>query len=292
MGKNKITREFIIQVLKELDAKSEKTVGRTALVQKGINQYQISNLIPEGLTQLKRKLGLKISRQEDPYSDDELLKKLDKVVSNQKRVPTWIEIRRETGITDKVFVSHFGKEGILGVFRHYRKWLEEHKPKSKHIKLVDAHLENQGKTKTPPSQLVPKKAGAKGMPKWAKVSGRQYGAPLNFGSLIYAPTNEQGVVFLFGMVSKRLGFSIEWVGQEFPDCEAKRYIEGKQKRQQSVKIEFEFLSRQYEKDHPMEGCDIIVCWRDNWNDCPLEVIELRTELKNLRQYQEFAVSKI
>ena len=41
MEKKNITREYIIQTLKELDAKSEKTVGRSALVQKQINQYHM-----------------------------------------------------------------------------------------------------------------------------------------------------------------------------------------------------------------------------------------------------------
>jgi hypothetical protein len=89
------------------------------------------------------------------------------------------------------------------------------------------------------------------------------------------------------MVSERLGFSIEYIGTGFPDCEAKRYIEGKGKRQQSVKIEFEYRSRDFA--HPVEDCDIIVCWEDNWgSDCPLEVIELRTEIKKLLKLPEFS----
>jgi hypothetical protein len=288
MEKKEITREYIIQTLKQLDAESKKTVGRSALSKKGINQYQISKLIPEGLTELKRNLGLKISRQEDPHNPDELLKQMDKIVSNLERMPTWAEIRRETGITDKVFINHFGKEGKRRVFSHYCTWLEKEKPESKNIRLVKAWLENQGKTTSPLSQIAPKKSAAKGMSKWPKISGREYGAKLNFENLIYKPTNEQGVVFLFGMVSKRLGFSIEWIGTEFPDCEAKRYIHGPKERQQSVKIEFEYESRTYKRDHPVEGCDIIVCWKHNWDDCPLEVIELRTEIKKLRELPEFS----
>ena len=80
-------------------------------------------------------------------------------------------------------------------------------------------------------------------------------------------------------------------GNDSPDCEAKRYVEGRGKQQQSVKIGFEFRSRDY--DHPLEGCDIIVCWEDNWgSDCPLEVIELRSEIKQLRESPEFTAIKM
>jgi hypothetical protein len=284
MGKNQYTREDIIRVLKELDAEGKQT-GRRALSQKGISQYWVDKLIPEGLTELKRKHGIKIIPQEQPHSDDELLKKIDEAVSNLNRIPTWSQLRRETKITDKVFVNRFGKKGIREVFSHYSKWLEKHQPKSKNIKSVDAYLEGRSKTETPQSQLLKRKARTT-RTKWPKVSGRKYGAPLNFGSLIYEPVNEQGVVFLFGMVSRALGFSVEYIGTDFPDCEAKRYVQGRGKRQQSVKIELEYRSRDF--DHVVEDCDIIVCWEDNWgDDCPLEVIELRTEIKKLRESPEF-----
>jgi hypothetical protein len=290
MENMEITREYIIQTLKELDAKSEKTVGGSALAQKGINPYQIRTLIPEGLTKLKQDLGLTISRQERPLLDDELLEQMDKVVSKLKHIPTFEEIRRETGTTDKVFRSRFGKKGKREVFSHYCKWLEKHKSESENIKLVKEYLEDQGKTITLRLQLSKRKSSSSKKPlqTWPKGTGRLYGASLLFGNLIYEPTNEQGVVFLFGMVSKHLGFSIEWIGTEFPDCVAKRYIDGPRKRQQSVKIEFEYMSRQYKMDHPQKGCDIIVCWKDNWNDCPLEVIELSTEIKKLKGLPEFS----
>ena len=286
MGKKTHTREYIIQVLKELDAGSKKPVGAKALKQKGISEYWVQKLIPEGLTELKREHGIKLSPQERPRSKDELLEQIDKVVSNLKRIPSWVQFRRETGIAEKTLIKRFGNKGKCEVLSYYRKWLEKHQPKSKNIKLVDAYLEGQGKTKTPRSQLVKRKASAT-RTKWPKLSGREYGAPLDFGNLIYEPINEQGVVFLFGMVSRTLGFSIEYKGTDFPDCEAKRYTEGGRRRQQRVKIEFEYRSRDF--DHVIEDCDIIVCWENNWgNDCPLEVIELRTEIEKLRKLPEFS----
>ena len=286
MGKKEPTREDIIQALKELQAEGKQT-SRKGLTQKGINQYWVNKLVPEGLTKLKQELRLRITTQEKPRSDDKLLEEIDKTVSKLNHVPTWAQLTRETRITEKVFKHRFGNRGIREVISHYRKWLEEHHPNSNLIELVDEYLKGQGKTKTPQPQSVERK-GSVTRVKWPPVSGKKYyGASLNFGNLMYKPINEQGVVFLFGMISRHLGFSIEHIGTEFPDCEAKRYIEGRRELQQPVKIEFEYRSRDF--NHPVENCDIIVCWEDNWGDeCPLEVIELRSEVNKLRGLPEFS----
>ena len=50
-------------------------------------------------------------------------------------------------------------------------------------------------------------------------------------------------------------------------------------RCQRVLIEFEYESRNFVRHmHDPGGCDIIVCWRHNWPECPLEVVELRKEV--------------
>ncbi|HEY6947001.1 MAG TPA: hypothetical protein VI431_17815 [Candidatus Acidoferrum sp.] len=109
-----------------------------------------------------------------------------------------------------------------------------------------------------------------------------YGNPTNFHALRHEPVNEQGVVLLFGMLAEQLGFLIEAVQKGFPDCEAKRQIAPE--RWQCVSIEFEFESRNFrDHRHPLHGCDIIVCWRHNWPDCPkhIEVVELSRVVKSL-----------
>src|SRR5207245_5743405 len=97
-----------------------------------------------------------------------------------------------------------------------------------------------------------------------------------FRGLRHEPVNEQGVVLLFGMLAKELGYVVEAVQTGFPDCEAMRKITPE--RWQRVHIEFEFESRNFrDHGHPPTGCDVIVCWRHNWDDCPegiIEVVEL------------------
>lgn len=109
-----------------------------------------------------------------------------------------------------------------------------------------------------------------------------YGDFINFRGLQHAPVNEQGVVFLFGMICRELGYVVEIVKQGFPDCEAKRAIRGKQGKWQRVRIEFEYSSRNFKTHgHDPDQCDVIVCWEHNWPECPLEVLELRDMLTSI-----------
>jgi hypothetical protein len=102
--------------------------------------------------------------------------------------------------------------------------------------------------------------------KLAPVGKRRiFGDPLNFRGLRHAPINEQGVVFLFGIVSKELGFVVESVHNPFPDCVAKRLVDTRRRRWQEVRIEFEYQSRNFLAHHHRETeCDLIVCWEHNW----------------------------
>jgi hypothetical protein len=96
------------------------------------------------------------------------------------------------------------------------------------------------------------------------------------------PINEQGVVFLFGMIAFEIGFIVESVATGFPDCEAKRCVSKKQDLWERVSIEFEYKSQNFlEHGHDPQKCDLIICWEDNWAECPIEVIELRSAIEAL-----------
>ena len=90
--------------------------------------------------------------------------------------------------------------------------------------------------------------------------------------MAYAPTNEQGVVFLFGRLAPRLRFHIESVQTGFPDCYARR-------KGRRCRIEFEYRASSY-RGHPPRGADVIVCWDNDWAERPreyrhLEIISLK-----------------
>ena len=118
-----------------------------------------------------------------------------------------------------------------------------------------------------------------------KDSRPTYGALIGAWGHVYGPTNEGGVISLFGAMAERLGFMILKVQTEFPDCEAIR-VAGKD-RNRPVKIEFELESRNFLRHgHDPSKCDIIVCWEHNWPECPLEVIELKKAVREARRRGE------
>lgn len=112
-------------------------------------------------------------------------------------------------------------------------------------------------------------------PRGIKKDRAVMGEPFDRSPMTNAPVNELGVMVLFGMVAAGLGLQVESVQGKFPDCVAKRQVApGKW---QYLRIEFEYESKNFKlHGHDPKGCDMIVCWRHNWKDCPaeIEVVEL------------------
>jgi hypothetical protein len=126
-----------------------------------------------------------------------------------------------------------------------------------------------------PSGLADEMSGGRA----AAAPGPLCGAPLGVPGLAFCPVNEAGVVVLFALLAVRLGFNIVAVQTAFPDCLAQREVAPG--RWQLVRIEFEYESRNFaDHRHPAADCDLLVCWRHNWPDCPpgLEVLELEGEV--------------
>lgn len=129
-----------------------------------------------------------------------------------------------------------------------------------------AHLEKL----TPPAKDTPSPAT------------HHKGRHLGFRAFAFAPTNESDVVAMFGAVADDLGFEIVSTRGPFPDCKARRKTRARRARYESCLIEFEFQSSDFRRHgHPVNGCNLIVCWEHDWKDCPLEVLELRTEIQKL-----------
>lgn len=104
------------------------------------------------------------------------------------------------------------------------------------------------------------------------------GERIDLPVLNYAPLNEKGVILLFGYYLKELGFShLEEIRSGFPDAIGMKSTS--KGRLQRVRIEFELKSSSFVRhNHPVDQCDVIVCWTNDWPDCPIPVIELRTAL--------------
>lgn len=139
------------------------------------------------------------------------------------------------------------------------------------IELIRAHeTQRSQRSDFPPGRL------RKGKP--------VYGSPMHTDPLAHAPTNEMGVVYLFGALAGELGFIVTRIQSEFPDCEAMRKADHDQ--WQRLRLEFEFESRNFlVHQHDPDGCDLVVCWTHNWPDCPesIEILELSAVVRRARE---------
>ena len=99
------------------------------------------------------------------------------------------------------------------------------------------------------------------------------GDAINCRGMVYGPVNEMGVVALFVKVCDEMGFIIEEIRAEFPDCIARQHVKRGWER---VAIEFEFRSSNFVRHgHDPANCDLIVCWEHDWERAPLRVISLK-----------------
>ena len=194
------------------------------------------------------------------------------VVRKLGKIPSMLDYQMHGKYTTKGLVRNYGgwthvPAGLLGYARERHlenEWKDVMDMAEAALKVAQPPARTLLKTRT----QLPVKRGA--------TNGPFYGPPMMLaGPLVYAPTNEAGVMVLFGAVAREQGFAITRVQQAFPDCEAMREIEPE--KWQPNKIEFEYESRNFLLHlHPVDGCDLIVCWKHNWPECPLEVLELST----------------
>jgi hypothetical protein len=283
------TRDEIVAAWKKADAESAEPVGAAGVARAlGISQHWIRKLFPEdSLTDLKRQHGIRLSPQEMHATREELCERFDQIVTEHQQIPSWNLLIHKTGISEKTWKKTVGgNEGCAkeAVLASYFDWLRTTRPDSANIAIYERFVSRAADPRLT-GQVARPTANGWIATTYQKLGRRFVGRRLDFGNLAFEPTNEQGVVFLFGMVSQALGFeSIEYLGYDFPDCEAKRLVGRGQL--EHVRIEFEYQSRNY--SHDRNACDVIVCWENNWGDeCPLEVIELKTAIKLLRDRPEF-----
>jgi hypothetical protein len=106
------------------------------------------------------------------------------------------------------------------------------------------------------------------------------GDAINFRGMVYGPVNEMGVVALFATVCEEMGFIIEEIRAEFPDCIARRQVK---KGWERLAIEFEYRSRNFERHrHDSNLCDLIVCWEHDWKAAPISVLALKRYIAQRR----------
>jgi len=154
------------------------------------------------------------------------------------------------------------------------------KAAKKDADAIKAAAEKAAKKKIVEPPISPSKQSQKGITDTINDDIAEFGEIIDFRGLRHAPINQNGVIFLFGMVSNELGFMVEAIHAAFPECEAKRHVG--ENRYQRVRIKFEYKSSNYmSHGYDLSGADMIVCWVHDWHDCPLEVLELQIAIDKL-----------
>lgn len=101
------------------------------------------------------------------------------------------------------------------------------------------------------------------------------GPVINTRGMVYAPVEKTGVMFLFARLLDDLNFIIEEIVPNGPRMIARREIkEGLEK----AEVSFAYNSSEARSEGNLDNCDLLVCWQDDWGDCPCEVLELRSRL--------------
>ncbi len=278
----KYNKQQIIQILKNL---------ATQLGKNSLSLKEVSKVIP--ISAIKYRFGNLGNALEEAglerVAPGQNLRQLGKRITNNELFEALYDVEiilgKEPGYNDcsakckystRPYSTRFGHWSQ--VLTYYRKWKEENGLRGKYPKeesnykneyefkdnkaLFDSSYSYSIKGKTKPQQY--------------------YGEPIDFRGLRHAPINEQGVVFLFAIISSELGFYIESVQQGFPDCEGKYCCDTKKDLWAKARIEFEYKASNFKQHgHDPDKCDFMVCWENDWPECPLKVIELKSEILKL-----------
>ncbi len=283
MGEGKFTREQIVEAARGAGQKAGGVLSRSEFTRlTGISEHHVYNLFPEGgWTEVGRLAGLERHPQHnEAVSDADLLAEFHRVASALGKIPTWPVFSSRADVSAETLRKRFG--GIRGTLARYAAWLEGQDPASPLLAIARAEARLDAPPGAPMQPIVPG-AATELSHQWPRAGdATEFGAPINFRGLQHAPISEQGVVYLFGMVSRELGFLVEAVRTAYPDCEAKRCVDRRRDRWQRVRIEFEYRSSNFaEHGHDPAGCDLVVCWEHDWPACPVEVLELRQVIRDL-----------
>lgn len=247
----------------------------------GISEYFVSQCFPRW-SDAVRTAGLEPDTSNVRLEDCELLKDWGETVRTNRAIPSRRPHQREGRYDSRTIERRFGPwSSIPETFRKFA----HHKPEWADLAALLPEAvpkKKRGRAKEDTFEIPP------GAVRYAPLRDRAaYGNPIDFRGLRHEPVNEQGVLLLFGMQAKELGYMVEAVQQGFPDCVALRQIAPG--RWQRVRIEFEFESRDFrDHGHPVDGCDVIVCWRHHWHECPedIEVVELSSVIKSLANAED------
>jgi hypothetical protein len=274
-----MSKEDVIAAIKKLAKKLGRTPTRAeALRLTGLSRHVIT---AKFLTYQNALIECGIYKPGNKLQVDELFQDWATVARRLGKVPSLAEYRKHARYCHGPLVKYFGgwRHVPAGMLQHGRaQQMEREWPEV--MQLLAWYVEpgpggaGVRRKQLPPGPAMPKPRVALDQP--------IYGAPCFslVTPLAMAPTTENGVIFLFGAMARDLGFMMIRIQVGFPDGEGFREVEPG--RWQLKKLEFELESRNYvTHGHPVGGADILVCWKHNWPESPLEVVELQNLVPKL-----------
>lgn len=268
-------QQQLIEALRSVSLRLEKSYvsSREFYRESGISEWKVLRHF-NSFNELAIAAGLETQVRGVSIDENNLLEAMYRAFIEEEGIVSLSRFERICEFSAKPYRRRWGSWESALVY--FKKWVESSHPDFPYV----SQLPNS----TPANNLpqVPTEVSSKGGTYWPTKGGRLYGPILNFRGLQHAPINEQGVVFLFGVVAFELGYVVESVTVGFPDCEAKRRIDSRGRKWERVRIEFEYRSRNFiDHGHDPTQCELIVCWEHDWPDCPLEVLELQTAIQSL-----------
>lgn len=187
----------------------------------GMTEYQVLLHFPSW-REAVRAARLEPDSTNIRLDDSNLLQDWGDLVRKNRQIPTRDQYRREGKHSPGVFEKHFGPWSSIP--EKCREFAQD-KPEWADVLALLPPPAPQGTVARVGSSGSDETRSSAGSPRHAKLGDRPiYGDPIDFRGLRHEPVNEQGVVFLFGMVAKELGYMVEAVQSGFPDCEAKRQV--------------------------------------------------------------------
>ena len=260
MGRKKHSKESIIATLRNLAAR----LKNDTLSQRDVNSVLPVSSINYHFGSLRNAMkaaGLRClstsehltTVQQERYSNDDLFLSLLQLERQLGHQPKALEYTSQGNYSITPFRDRFGP--WPEVIKHYKKWKQE-----RHT-TADSEAVSNPEQSPNIGRSVIHVNGHQSLPNYSDTNIQPthfYGEPIDFRDLRHAPTNEQGVVYLFGMVSRELGFYIEAIQQGFSDCEGKYLHDGKKNLWAKARIEFEFRASSFkEHGHDPNGCDFV-----------------------------------
>jgi hypothetical protein len=273
-----MTKEEILKAIRVCERKLKRNPNKRELrAMAGISERTIYTQLG-CLQKALEAAGLEASGAGFTQEEETLLLDWGKVARKLKRLPSVMEYQRAGRFSGTPFHKRYGS--WTRVPEAFQRFVQRARSKGlrREWREVLEMVQREGAVKA--EQNSSRKEAGRRARRGGLLCGRPiYGRPLHLPELAHEPTNEMGVMFVFALMARRLGFVVQRLQMGFPDCEALREVAPGQ--WQRVWIELEFESRNFAKHrHRHDGCDVIVCWKHNWKDCPLEVIELKKAISD------------